>query len=135
MKPPRPSLWVVLAAVLSASATVAAVGLWHSSATTGEKASDGRRQYVARMHGGLSEVEFAAHGSPPGVVRAEVNSLARVIRTRSGADLSQAAKDKLEALEGRTLRGEARPAARTATCTLRRSTSSWTSEPSSGRCN
>jgi hypothetical protein len=101
-------LWVVAAAILSACATVASIGLWHSSAT-GEKKSDGREQYVARMRGGLSEVEFAAHNSPPGAARAGVESLARVIRKRSGVDLSQATKDRLAALEERTLRGELRP--------------------------
>jgi hypothetical protein len=108
VKRPTSSLWVVSAAILSACATVASIGLLHSSAT-GEKKSDGREQYVARMRGGLSEVEFVAPNSPPGAARAEVESLARVIRKRSGADLSQATKERLAALEELTLRGGARP--------------------------
>ncbi len=108
MKRSTSSLWVILAAIVSACATVACIGLWHSSAT-GEKKSDGREQYVARMRGGLSEVEFAAPDSPPGAARAEVESLARVIRKRSGTDLSRATKDRLAELEERTLRGDLRP--------------------------
>lgn len=107
MKRPASSSWVVLAAILSAGGAVAGIGLWRSSAV-GENAPEARAQYIARIRGGLSEVEFAAPGGTAGDARRAVNSLARVIHSRSGVELSRATRERLAALEEQALRGDAR---------------------------
>ena len=88
-------------------AVIAGTNLWNSSATD-KGAGNGRRQYVARLRDGVGELRLPPADSSPGQIRASVNHLAHYIGKRSGLRLSGAAKDRLAAMEERTLAGGAR---------------------------
>jgi hypothetical protein len=96
---------VVALAILACTIAIG-ISLWHSFATNPNRA-DHRKQYIARVRNGLSEIRFARDGSSHGEVRASAESLARFMRKRSGVDLSQATIAKLTAMEERVLNGEA----------------------------
>lgn len=66
--------------------------------------AEGRRRYLASIHEGLSEVEFASANSSDDEIRASVESVARFIRRRSGIKLSSATQMRLAAMEARALR-------------------------------
>lgn len=92
---------------LCVCAVIAGINLWISSAVRGDS-NDGRRQYVARIRDGLSEVRFASSGDSDGKVNSSIDSLARFIQKRSGLSLTEASKDRLATMEGRVLGGNAR---------------------------
>jgi hypothetical protein len=66
--------------------------------------AEGRRRYLASIHEGLSEVEFASTASSDDEIRASIESVARFIRGRSGIKLSGATQMRLAAMEARALR-------------------------------
>lgn len=101
------ALLKVAVMALFVCAVIAGTNLGNSAATD-RRADDGRRQHVARLRDGVGELRLPSSDSSPGQVRASVNHLAHYVSKRSGLRLSGAAKDRLAALEERTLGGHAR---------------------------
>lgn len=106
-KPLTHALSKVAFMALFVCAVIAGTNLWNSSATD-KGADDGRRRHVARLRDGVGELRLPSADSRPGQIRDSVNHLAHYIGKRSGLRLSGAAKDRLAAMEERTLGGGAR---------------------------
>ncbi len=99
----RASVVLTLACV-----AVTAVAVWRSSASGVDDKAAVKRQFHTRIRDGVGREVRLSRGGAPGQARAAVNSAAEFIRNRSGFRLSEAAKDRLTALEEDVRRGEGR---------------------------
>lgn len=90
-------------------AAVTAAAVWRSSASKENGRATDKKQFHARIRGGVGREVRLSRGDAPGQARASVNSAAEFIRNRSGLSLSAAVKDRLTALEEGVRRGGGSP--------------------------